>query len=218
MSETTNWMILAELSHGLLNSLKLAVVVLLIGAFGGFALGIAAAYGGRIVRLIVATLLYLTRGLPLIIQVFAIFYLLPLVGPTFDQFTTAIVALGLFASVTISEIVRGGLISISRGQIEAAQALGLSMFATIYLIVLPQAMRVLLAPLVGQFVFLIKATSIISLLGVPELMLAAREIIERDLQGFKVMAFVWFLYTAVCMPLSMLGRYFEKRMSVAYRR
>lgn len=193
METTSNLDTVLTLLHGLAVTLQLAAVVLAFGTAGGVVLGIASAYGGAPARLFVGTLLYLARGLPLLIQVFAIFYLLPLFGPTLDRFSTAAVALGAFAAMTISEIVRGGLVAIPKGQIEAAYSLGLKRLATIRLIILPQALRVLLAPLIGQFVFLVKATSIISLLGVPELMFSAREIIERDLEGFKVMTLVWLL-------------------------
>lgn len=214
METTLNLDTVLTLLHGLAVTLQLAAVVLAFGTAGGVVLGIASAYGGAPARLFVGTLLYLARGLPLLIQVFAIFYLLPLFGPTLDRFSTAAVALGAFAAMTISEIVRGGLVAIPKGQIEAAYSLGLKRLATIRLIILPQALRVLLAPLIGQFVFLVKATSIISLLGVPELMFSAREIIERDLEGFKVMSLVWLIYTAVCMPLSMLGRHLERRLAI----
>lgn len=215
--EPNNLTTLVTLLHGLGVTLELAAVVLLIGAVGGLLLGLLATFGGRPVRAITASMLFLARGLPLLIQVFAIFYLLPLFGPTLDRFATAAVAVGLFASVTNGEVVRGSLLAIPAGQVEAGYALALTRIQTIVLIVLPQALRVIIAPLVGQFIFLIKATSIISLLGVPELMFAAREIIERDLEGFKVMAMVWLLYTAVCLPLSIVGRLIESRLAAPQR-
>lgn len=200
------------LLRGLAISLQLAAAVLVIGMLGGTFLGLMASFGGRLARFAVTALLYLARGLPLLMQVFAVFYILPLFGISFDRFSTATLALGLFASVTLGEIIRAGILGVGRGQAEAAQALGMTRLQVIGLIVLPQAVRAVLAPLVGQFVFLIKATSIISLLGVPELMLAAREIIERTLEGAKVMGMVWLLYTAVCLPLSFFGRWLEQRL------
>lgn len=202
---------IAALLKGLSITLELASVVLLLGLGGGMLYAAAARSGGRL-RGVATVLLFLLRGIPLLMQVFAVFYVLPLFGLRLDPFTTAAIALALFASVTIGEILRGGIAAVAAGQTEAARALGLSSLQVFRLVVLPQATRIALGPLIGQLVFLIKATSVISLLGVPELMLAGREVIERNLEGMKVMALVWLLYTATCFPLSMLGRRLERTL------
>jgi polar amino acid transport system permease protein len=197
------------LLKGLFVSLELAVVVLLVGTIFGFAGGILVSASGRFVRLAIGALVVLVRGTPLLIQVFAVFYVLPLVGPALSPFTTAATALSLYAAVTITEIVRGSIASLPKGQVEGAYALGLSKVRAFQLIVLPQAMRTIIPSLVGQFVWLIKGTAIISLLGVPELMHSAKAIIERTLRGFEVMILVWVYYTAICLPLSIMGRRIE---------
>jgi polar amino acid transport system permease protein len=206
--------LLPPLLVGLYASLRLATVVLLLGSVGGILLASLRALGKGPGRFGVSTLLYLVRGVPLLIQAFAVFYVLPLFGLRLSPFTTAALALSLFASVTIGEIIRGGIIAVPAGHFEAALALGLTPVRAFMLVVLPQALRAVLPPLVGQFVSLIKATAIISLLGVPELMYSGREIIERTLQGFEVMALIWLLYTAVCLPLSAWGRWLERHLSV----
>jgi polar amino acid transport system permease protein len=214
MNSTQDIATLLTLLTGLSVTLELSAVVLVIGTIGGIVFASFSFFGGRWARIFTDIILFLTRGLPLLVQVFAIFYFLPILGLSFGRFATAVVALGAFASVTIGEIIRGGLLSIPKGQIEAAKALGLSFVQSAFLVVFPQVVRIVLGPIVGQFVFLVKATSIISLLGVPELVLAAREIIERTLEGFKVMALVWFFYTLICLPMSMLGRWVERRMAI----
>jgi polar amino acid transport system permease protein len=200
------------LGEGTAVTLVLAATTLFLGVIGGVVLSTFSIYGGSFAQFVVGTLLFLARGLPLLVQVFAIFFVLPLYGMTFDRYTTAVIALALFASVTIGEILRGGILSIPRGQREAGLALGFHPVAMFFLILMPQTMRLVLGPLVGQFVSLIKATSIISLLGVAELMLSAREVIERTLEGMEVMALVWLIYTTICFPLSALGRWIERRM------
>ncbi|RDV04691.1 amino acid ABC transporter permease [Undibacter mobilis] len=202
------WLLL----KGFMVSLQLAAGVLILGTVFGFLLGIAGARGSRVTRSIIHGLVVIVRGVPLLIQVFAVFYFLPLVGPTLSPFLTATVALSLFAAVTIGEIVRGSIVTVPAGQWEAARALGLGRLHTLVLVVLPEALPTIIPSLVGQFVWLIKGTSIISLLGVPELMYAGHQIIERTLRGFEVMALIWIIYTAVCYPLSVLGRYLEARL------
>jgi polar amino acid transport system permease protein len=123
------------------------------------------------------------------------------------------VALTIFASVTIAEIFRGGILAVPRSQTEGALALGLSPLRAFVLIVLPQALRVVLPGMISQFIFLIKASALISLLGVSEMMHVGREIIERTLQGFEVMSLIWILYTLVCLPLGIFGRWLERRLS-----
>ncbi|HMK68164.1 MAG TPA: amino acid ABC transporter permease [Stellaceae bacterium] len=212
---TASASVILQLLGGLLESLKLAIVVLTLGSLGGLLLGGFGALGGRPGRYVVNVLLYFVRGIPLLIHAFAVFYVLPLFGLRLPPFTSAALALSIFASVTISEIIRGGIVSVPSSQVEAALALGFTRLKAFLLVVLPQALRFVVPPMVGQFVSLIKATSIISLLGVSELMYSGREIIERTLQGFEVMTLIWLLYTAVCLPLSAWGRWLERRLLVA---
>lgn len=199
---------------GLTASLELAALVLLLGTAGGVVLATISNFGGRLGRAFLFTILYLARGIPLLVWIFAIFFVLPHVGLRLSAFTTAAVALTLFASVTIAEIFRGGILAVPRSQTEAGLALGLSPLRSFILIVLPQALRVVLPGMISQFVFLVKASALISLLGVSEMMHVGREIIERTLQGFEVMALIWIFYTMVCLPLGMFGRWLERRLAV----
>jgi polar amino acid transport system permease protein len=198
---------------GLTASLELAVLVLLLGTLGGVVLATLANFGGWLGRALMFAILYLARGVPLLVWLFAIFFVLPHAGLRLSAFTTAAVALTLFASVTIAEIFRGGILAVPRSQTEGALALGLSPLRAFLLIVLPQALRVVLPGMIGQFIFLIKASALISLLGVSEMMHVGREIIERTLQGFEVMSLIWIFYTMVCLPLGIFGRWLERRLS-----
>ncbi len=198
---------------GLSASLELAVVVLLLGTLGGLTLTMVSKFCGRPGRIAITLTLYLARGIPLLVWIFAIFFVLPLAGLRLSAFTTAAVALTIFASVTISETFRGGILAVPKSQTEAALALGLSPLRAFVLIVLPQALRVVLPGMISQFVFLIKASALISLLGVSEMMHVGREIIERTLQGFEVMSLIWIFYTAVCLPLGVFGRWLERRLA-----
>jgi polar amino acid transport system permease protein len=202
-----------RLLGGLGVSLQLAVLVLLLGTAGGVVLATFSNFGGRLGRLFLLVILNLARGIPLLVWIFAIFFVLPHAGLRLSAFTTAAVALTLFASVTIAEIFRGGILAVPRSQTEAGLALGLSPLRVFVLVVLPQALRVVLPGMVSQFIFLVKASALISLLGVSEMMHVGREIIERTLQGFEVMALIWIFYTIVCLPLGIFGRWLERRLA-----
>lgn len=197
------------LFRGLAVTLELAAVVLAIGTVVGMIGGALSIWGGRWLRTAIAAAVFLTRGIPLLVQVFAVFFILPLMGLDLSAFASSALALSIFATATIIEIVRGGIRSVPYGQMDAALALGFTAPQVVRTILLPQAMLVILPSLVTQFVFLVKATSIISLLGVPEIMLAGREVIERTLAGLQIMLLVWLFYTAICYPLTLIGRMLE---------
>lgn len=201
--------IVSRLIGGLLVTLELAAVVLIVGTIVGTLGGVLFVWGTRPLRAVISGLIFLIRGIPLLAQIFFVFFVLPLVGLTFSAFTSAALALSIFASATIMEIVRGAIQSIPHGQIEGAMSLGFLYNQALRTIILPQALRIALPPLVTQYVFLVKATSLISLVGVPELMGVGREIIERTLLGFEVMTAIWLMYTGVCYPLTVLGRRLE---------
>jgi polar amino acid transport system permease protein len=198
-----------QLLRGLMITLELAAIVLAVGTVAGIFGGVLFVWGGRPVRALMSGFIFIVRGIPLLCQVFIVFFVLPLIGLRFSPFVSAALALSIFAFATITEIVRGGIQTIPHGQFEGAISLGFRYWQAMRTIILPQAFRILLPPLINQFVFLIKATSLISLLGVAELMYTGREVIERTLLGFEVMMMIWFIYTAVCYPLTLLGRRME---------
>lgn len=201
--------LLVPLLRGLMVTIQLAVTVLVVGTIFGVICGVLSSWGGPVVRGTFLVFIFLSRGIPLLVQVFAVFFILPLMGVTLSAFVSATLALSIFAVATITEIVRGGIEAVPHGQADSARALGFTMRQSMQTIILPQAMVSILPPLISQFVFLVKATSIISLVGVPELMYTGRQVIERTLLGFHVMALIWLFYTMICYPLTVLGRRLE---------
>lgn len=207
------WQVLPQLLAGFGATLQLAAVAMLIGTAGGLVLGCLHVWGGRLVRAALFCLLALVRGIPLVVQVFAVFFVLPLYGIKVSAMVAAAIALTLFAAFTGMEIIRGGIAAVPREQYQAARSLGFPFLSALRTVVLPQALRIMAPALVNQGVFLIKATSVVSLFGVTEFMFTAKEQIERTLLGFEIMAFVWIAYTVVCYPLTLLGRRVEARLT-----
>ncbi|MEH6355130.1 MAG: amino acid ABC transporter permease [Marinobacter sp.] len=152
------------------------------------------------------------RGTPILVQVLFIFYGLPdLVGGPIDPLVAGIAAIALNSGAYISEVVRGGVQSIDRGQTEAGLSLGLSRNQSFWSIVWPQAFRRMIPPLGNQAIVSIKDTSLFSVIGVGELVRQGQVYIANTFTAFEVYFVVALMYLAITLSLSIVLRYMEKR-------
>ena len=182
-----------------------------IGIFGGIA---------RVSRnpiLLIPSTIYVEviRGTPLLAQLFLVYFGLPSLGINLPPFTAAVIAMGINSGAYVTEIFRGGIQSIERGQMEAARSLGLSYLQAMRYIILPQAFKRILPPLGNEFIAMLKDSSLASTIAIAELMRVGREITSRTFRSFEVLAVVALLYLAITLPLSLLVRYTERRMSIS---
>jgi general L-amino acid transport system permease protein len=211
---------------GLLLTVFLAVGGILLS----FPLGVLLALGRRstfpAVRLVCVVYIELIRGVPLIAILFMGAFMLGFFFPPGverpDGVTRALVALVLFTAAYVAEIVRGGLQSVPRGQIEAAQALGLSPLKTTRVVVLPQALRAVIPGLVGQFISLFKDTSLVFIIGLTDLLAVAENITKQPdflAEGliFETLVFVSFVYWAGSYWMSRESQRLERRLGVGER-
>jgi polar amino acid transport system permease protein len=152
------------------------------------------------------------------VQVFIIFFLLPEVGIQLEAFPAAVIALSNLSACFICEIVVAGISAVHSGQREAATSSGLNWFQQLRYVILPQSMRVILPPLVGQYVLLIKDSSVVSAIGVIDVTRVGWLTVQRIPQGILVFGLVAVLYFVICYPLIQLSNSLEKRMSVSYTR
>lgn len=154
----------------------------------------------------------LTRALPLLVIIFITYYFFGTVLKLSHE-TAAIISLSLCSGAYIAEIVRGGIQSISKGQTEAARSLGMGAISTMCYIILPQAFRQILPALTGQFISLIKDTSLVSAIAIVDITRAAQLSTTTSMKPFEM----WFcaagLYLVITIPLSILAHYLEKRMA-----
>ena len=155
----------------------------------------------------------ITRGTPLLIQLFFIYYGLPSIGLTMGCFTAGVLGLGLNSAAYISEIVRGALYGVDRGQVEAGIALGLNGFQTLALVVVPQALRTALPPLVNAFSSTIKDSSLVSVIAVTELTRAGQLVYTRTFRAFEVYLVVGLTYFLVILSISFLSGKLESRLT-----
>ncbi|BAY31460.1 amino acid ABC transporter, permease protein, 3-TM region, His/Glu/Gln/Arg/opine [Nostoc carneum NIES-2107] len=208
-----------NLWNGLLLTLLMAAVSIVLSFPIGVLLALGRTSNLPVVRWFSILYIEIIRGLPLIGILFLAQVMLPLFLPVdlrLDRVVRAITGLVLFSAAYMAENVRGGLQSISRGQIEAAKALGLNSLFVVLLIVLPQALRAVIPAIVGQFIGLFKDTSLLSLVGLVELTGIARSILAQPQfigRYAEVYLFIGLIYWVFCYSMSLASRKLEKQLS-----
>ncbi len=216
---------LEQLMHSLpffLKGLWMTVAVsglsLAAGTVIGFIGGIVRASRSRVAKPLIGAWVDVIRGTPFLVQVFIVFFLLPEFGIQLEAFPAAVIALTNLAACFICEIVAAGIQAVPLGQKEAATSTGLNWLQQLRYVILPQSMRVILPPLVGQYVLLIKDSSVVSAIGVMDVTRVGWLTVQRVPQGLLVFGLVAVLYFVICYPLIQLSNTLEKRMSVGYSR
>lgn len=199
-------------------TLYLAVVSLALSFIGGLVLGLLSVSRNRLLRWGSMTVIQTIRGMPLLMVIFWMFFLLPaMLGGGMTAAWTIIVALTLFTSAYMSEIVRAGITGIPKGQMEAAISTGLSHGQAMFYIILPQALRNMIPSFVNQFVSMIKDTSLAFIVGVTELTQIATQINNRTmLYPTEIFLFIAVIYFILCFAFTELSRWLERRL--AYRK
>jgi polar amino acid transport system permease protein len=205
--------------HGALGgislTLYLAVVSCILSFFGGLILGLLAISNNKVIRYTSLAIINVIRGMPLLMVIFWMYFLLPaFVGHTVTESWTVIVALTLFTSAYMSQIVKAGVEGVPKGQVEAAISTGLRPWQAMVYIVLPQGLRNMIPSFVNQFVSLIKDTSLAFIVGVSELTHVATQINNRTINyPTEIFAFIAVVYFVICFAFTSLSRWLEKRLA-----
>ena len=204
-------------------TLQLTVVSGLIGLLVGVLAGIMRTSALWIVRAPASLFIWLIRGTPLLVQILFVYNALPLIlqGIGIDlelnEFWSAVIALSLNVGAYNAEVVRAGILAIPRGQTEAARSLGLSGAQTMRTVVLPQAMRVVVPPLVNNLVALLKDSSLASSIALLELTLAGNRVSSETFQPIPVLTTVACVYLALTTVMTLFTDQLEKRVKIATR-
>ncbi len=188
-----------------------------IGMLLSFAIGLTAALfrlsESYAARILARCYLEVIRNTPLVVQLFFIYFVLgPVLG--IERFFSAVLALSLFEGAYASEIFRAGIVSIRKGQWEAAYSLGLSRFDAYRCIILPQAFRRTLPPLTSQGISLIKDSALVSIIAVYDLTMQGQVIIAETFLTFEIWFTIAAIYLAITLTLSVLVNFLENRLSV----
>lgn len=203
----------------LLEGAKLTLyLVAMSGLFGsviGLVFGLARVAPFAPIRWLAALYVNLVRGQPVLIILLFLYFAMPLMVPsaTFDRGPTAIVGLSVYAGAYIAEIVRGAIEAVPRGQAEAASALGMGYLLRYRYIILPQAMKVAVPPATGFLISLVKASSLVSVIGYVELTKAGRIVSTLNQEPLLTFLVVAALYFVLSYPIALFGRWYERRLA-----
>ena len=211
MTEFTLWDIL----RNLLLALRWTVVLSLIAFVGGGIVGglllALRLRAGPLLQKLISGYVQLFQGTPLLMQLFLAYFGIALFGINVSAWTAASVALTLYTSAFLTEIWRGCVASIPKGQWEASGSLALSFGEQMRHVILPQAVKIAIAPTVGFLVQVIKGTALASVIGFVELTKAGSMISNATFQPFVVFSCVALMYFALCFPVSLLARQLERK-------
>ena len=201
--EAFSWINIRFLLDGLLVTVEVAVLSIIFSFIIGSVLGLVRYLKIPIVSKIVGLLIDLIRNLPLLLIIFFTYFALPQIGIRLDIFWSAIAAMTIFESAMLSEIIRAGLNSVPKGQTEAGLSTGLTYSQTLLFIIIPQAFKAMVPPILSQFISLIKDTSLAVIISLPEITHNAKIIYGQNtnyvIPMFVAMAL---LYFSICFALS----------------
>lgn len=197
--------------------ITIQITVMAVGC--GFSIGMIAALANlsrfKIVRLLVKCYVELFRGTPLLVQIFMIYFALPMViGQSINPYVAAVTACSINSGAYVSEIFRAGIQSIDKGQMEAGRSLGLTWAQTMRYIVMPQAFKAIIPPLGNEFIAMMKDTSLVSVIGFEELTRRGQLIIARTYGSFEIWTAVAIIYLIMTLSISQLVAFLERRYNI----
>lgn len=201
-------------------TIGIAILAILAGLVIGFLSCLMGLSKNPILKAISGVYVWVIRGTPMIVQAFFVFFaipqllnLIPGVRVTLTPFWAGLITLSLNAGAYLSEVFRGGIQAVPPGQTEAARSLGLSSFKTMMKVVLPQAFKISLPSMVNQFIITVKDTSILSVIGLAEIVNNAKQFVGSTWRFFETYILVGVFYLVIVSALMVLSNYIEKRMS-----
>jgi polar amino acid transport system permease protein len=209
------WIARWAVLFGLGTTVAISALAIVFGSIVGTLVGLALTYGGRFLRLAVRAYTDFVRGTPVLVLVLASYYVMSTVGINLTPFQAGVLALAVFCSSHVGEIVRGALQAIPKGQMEAAKAIGLTFRQTFLWVLLPQALRQILPTWVNTAAEMVKASTLLSVIGVSELLLRTQEIISRNFLSLEFYFFAGALYFVINFGIELLGKYVERKTAVA---
>lgn len=184
----------------------------------GFILGLVVSVcrlsGWKILKAVAVCYVNILRGTPLLVQIFLIYFALPmLIGQRINPFLAAVAACSINSGAYVSEIFRAGIQAVDRGQMEAGRSLGLSWMQTMWYIILPQAFRKVIPPLGNEFISMTKETSLVSGIGFEELTRRGQLIIAKTYGSFEIWLTVAAIYLVMTLSIAQLVSYLERRFA-----
>ncbi|EEG79018.1 amino acid ABC transporter permease [Dethiobacter alkaliphilus] len=203
----------------LLQGMWMTIMITVGGVALGFVLGILFGLGriskNKIIFALSTTYVEIIRGTPILVQIFFIYFAMPiLLGSRISNITAAIAAIAINSGAYLAEIVRGGIQSIDKGQTEAGRTIGMTPFQTMRYIIWPQAFKRIIPPMGNQFIISLKDTSLLSVIAVADLTRRGQTIIAVNYRSVEIWGTVALLYLTMTLTISFVLRRMERRLDV----
>lgn len=203
------------LLEGLWMTFTISLITILCGSLLGFVIGMLRTVGGKPIFMTLGIYIHILRGTPFLVHLYVIYFVLPATGVSWLQleaFPAAVIALSLYTSTYVAEIVRAAIQAVPHGQSEGARSTGMTGVQAMWHVILSQAMKLMIPPMGGIYVIIIKGTSIVSVIGITELVRAGEHATLRHPRDLMVIygmtALLYFMY---CYPVLRLARWAETK-------
>ncbi|MDQ0224090.1 amino acid ABC transporter permease [Metabacillus niabensis] len=206
-----------RLFEGLLITLRVALIAVVITIVMGFMIGIIRTSKNKLIQVIFKIYLELFRIIPILVWLFVIYYIIPAnFNFNLSSEAVALIVFSLWGVAEMSDIVRGAIISLPRHQIESSKAIGLSVVQMYRFVLIPQAIKRTIPPMINLATRMIKTTALLTMIGVIEVIKVGQQIIEVNnitypMVAFWIYGFIFFLYFCICFPLSYFSRKLEQK-------
>ena len=200
---------------GLWMTVKISLITIIVGSLIGAVVGMLRTLNLALINYPLGAYIHTLRGTPFLVHLYFIYFMLPATGIAFLQFEAfpaAVIALSLYTSTYVAEIVRAAVQAVPRGQTEAARSTGMTTLQCMWYVVLPQAVKMMIPPMGGVYVIIIKGTSIVSVIGIAELVRAGEHATQRHPRELMLIyGMTALLYFAYCYPVLRLARWAETK-------
>jgi His/Glu/Gln/Arg/opine family amino acid ABC transporter permease subunit len=209
------WVSLPLLGRGTLVTLMLASASVILATAIGLAGALIQLFAPAVLRWQIELYLYLVRGIPLLVLLFAMYYALPYAGIMVEPEIGGVVVIGAYFGAFMTEVFRAAVLAIPAAQWEAGRVIGLSTVRIMLDIIAPQALRIAGPPFINTCIMVVKGTSLVAIIGLADITYVGRQIVERTLAPFLIFGAVAFVYFVICYLLSRIGRRLEERLDHA---
>ncbi len=200
---------------GLWMTFKISLITIFLGSILGVLVGMLRTLNMWMINIPLGAFIHSIRGTPFLIHLYVIFFMLPATGISWlqlDAFPAAVIALSLYTSTYVAEIVRSAIQAVPRGQSEAARSTGMNALQAMWYVILPQAIKLMIPPMGGVYVIIIKGTSIVSVIGIAELVRAGEHATQRHPKELMLIyGMTALLYFAYCYPVLRFAKWAENR-------
>ena len=208
------WNSLPLLLAGAGVTIEITAIAVGLGFVFGLITSVCRLSGVKILNILAVCYVNIIRGTPLLVQIFLIYFALPMIiGERINPFVAAVAACSVNSGAYVAEIFRAGMQSVDKGQMEAGRSLGLSWMQTMRYIILPQAFKHVIPPLGNEFISMTKETSLVSVIGFEELTRRGQLIIAKTYGSFEIWLTVAFIYLVMTFTIAQLVSYLERRFA-----